>query len=169
MIKSVKFVGIPVTDQDRALQFYTGALGFEVFTDQPMGETQRWIELTVPGAQTKVVLFTPDGQADRIGSFVNMAFACDDVQATYDELSKAGVEFDGPRRRDALFALDDENAVGPGQLRQTKQRPWRRHPKVAPPVPIATDWQDALVAVRQVPARDHTRRGSISVHVCPAG
>ena len=43
MIKSVKFVGIPVADQDRALEFYTRRLGFEVLTDQPMGETQRWI------------------------------------------------------------------------------------------------------------------------------
>lgn len=96
MIKSVKFVSIPVADQDRALKFYTTRLGFEVFTDQPISETQRWIELNIPGAQTKVVLFTPAGQEDRIGTFVSMAFSCDDVQRTYEQLSGVGVEFDGP-------------------------------------------------------------------------
>ncbi|HEY3935065.1 MAG TPA: VOC family protein [Gemmatimonadales bacterium] len=44
MITQVKFVGIPVADQERALAFYTGKLGFAVTTDQPMGN-QRWIEL----------------------------------------------------------------------------------------------------------------------------
>ena len=35
MIKAVKFVSIPVRDQDRALAFYTEKLGFTVLTDQP--------------------------------------------------------------------------------------------------------------------------------------
>ena len=70
MIRRVKFVGIPVSNQDRALAFYRDVLGFKVATDQPMG-TQRWIELKVPGAETCVVLFTPEGQANRIGTFWN--------------------------------------------------------------------------------------------------
>jgi catechol 2,3-dioxygenase-like lactoylglutathione lyase family enzyme len=50
MIKSIKFGSIPVRDQDRALKFYTEKLGFNIQTDQPMGE-QRWIELGIPGAE----------------------------------------------------------------------------------------------------------------------
>src|SRR4029077_7690305 len=57
MIRGMKFVSIPVTDQDRALAFYTEKLGFRVVTDQPYDATQRWIELGVPGADTGVVLF----------------------------------------------------------------------------------------------------------------
>ncbi|NJL29643.1 MAG: hypothetical protein HC897_18010 [Thermoanaerobaculia bacterium] len=57
---------------------------------------QRWIELKIPGAQTRVVLFTPPGQEDRIGSFFNGSFACDNVQQTYDELVARGVEFEAP-------------------------------------------------------------------------
>ena len=41
-------VGIPVTDQDKALAFY-GALGFETRLDVPMGEGARWIEVAPPG------------------------------------------------------------------------------------------------------------------------
>ena len=92
MIRQVKFVGIPVRDQDRALAFYRDKLGFKIHTDQPMGK-QRWIELKIPGADTGVVLFTPDGHEDRIGTFFNGSFACDDVKRTYEELKGRGVEF----------------------------------------------------------------------------
>ncbi len=93
MITQLKFVGIPISDQNRALRFYTEKLGFAVATDQPFGERQRWIELRVHNSLTRVVLFTPDGQEDRIGSFFNGSFACDDVQATYRQLRERGVEF----------------------------------------------------------------------------
>jgi predicted enzyme related to lactoylglutathione lyase len=92
MIRSVKFVGIPVTDQDRALRFWTEKMGFRVQTDQPLGD-QRWIELRIPGADTCVVLFTPEGHENRIGTFFNGAFACENVEATYATLRDRGVVF----------------------------------------------------------------------------
>ena len=96
MIKGIKFVGVPVRDQDRALEFYTTKLGFSVATDQPFNDTQRWIELKIPGADTGVVLFTPEGHADRIGTFHSISFWTSNVQRTYEELSARGVEFVGP-------------------------------------------------------------------------
>lgn len=93
MIKQVKFVSIPTADQDRALEFWTQKMGFKVATDQPMGPDRRWIELAIPGAQTKVVLFTMEGHEDRIGTPFNGAFACDDVDYTYEKLTQRGVEF----------------------------------------------------------------------------
>ena len=99
MITHLKFVGIPTRDQDAALAFYTDKLGFKVVTDQPMGPKQRWIELRVGTSDSRVVLFTPDGQEDRIGSFFNGAFACDSVEKTYEELSARGVEFTGPPKK----------------------------------------------------------------------
>ncbi len=94
MIKSIKFVSIPVRDQDKALEFYTTALGFGIVTDQPMGPgQQRWIELKIPGAVTGVTLFTPDGHQDRIGTFQGISFLTDDVRKTYEMLTERGVEF----------------------------------------------------------------------------
>jgi predicted enzyme related to lactoylglutathione lyase len=93
MITHLKFVGIPVRDQERALGFYTQKLGFELATDQPFDEKQRWIELRVANAATRFVLFTPEGHEDRIGTFFNGSLACDDVEATFRQLSKRGVEF----------------------------------------------------------------------------
>jgi predicted enzyme related to lactoylglutathione lyase len=41
-------------------------------------------------------LFTPEGHESRIGTFFNGSFACDDVQATYRQLSARGVQFVKP-------------------------------------------------------------------------
>ena len=99
MITHLKFAGIPVRDQDAALAFYTDLLGFKVVTDQPMGP-QRWIELRIGTSETRLVLFTPDGQQDRIGTFFNGSLACDNVEKTYDELRAKGVEFVGPPKKE---------------------------------------------------------------------
>ncbi len=96
VIKQLKFVGVPVGDQDLALAFWTEKVGLKVATDQPMGPGKRWIELSIPGAETGLVLFTPDGHEDRIGSFFNGSFACDDVEHAYRKLTERGVEFEGP-------------------------------------------------------------------------
>lgn len=95
MIKQIKFVSIPVADQNRALDFYTDKLGFTIITDQPFNEKQRWIELRVPKAETRVVLFTPPGEEGRVGSFMNMSYSCDDIEKSYEELKARGVEFEG--------------------------------------------------------------------------
>lgn len=96
MIKGIKFASIPVRDQDAALSFFTRKLGFSVGTDQPFNDKQRWIELKIPGAETRLVLFTPEGQEDRVGTFQPITFYSNDVKKTYDELTSRGVEFLGP-------------------------------------------------------------------------
>src|SRR5438105_8473168 len=96
MIKQIKFVSILVADQNRALDFYTEKLGCTSITGQPFDDKQRWIELRVPKAETRVVLFTAEGEEKRIGTFMNMSYSCDDIDKTYEELKARGVEFDGP-------------------------------------------------------------------------
>ena len=99
MIKRIKFVSIPVADQNRALDFYTEKLGFTIITDQPFDDKQRWIELRVPKAETRVVLFTAEGEEKRIGTFMNLSYECDDIDETYKALRARGVEFDGEPQR----------------------------------------------------------------------
>jgi predicted enzyme related to lactoylglutathione lyase len=96
MIRKLKFTGIPVRDQDRALNFYVNTLGFMLQTDQPFGPGMRWIEVRPPKGESGLALFTPPGQEDRIGTFVGISFECDDVQKTFEELSAKGVEFAKP-------------------------------------------------------------------------
>jgi predicted enzyme related to lactoylglutathione lyase len=107
MIKKIKFLGIPVADQDRAMRFYTEKLGMTVLTDQPFDDKQRWIELRIPGSDTGVVLFTPEGHENRIGTFINTALSADNIDKTYKELSAKGVEFLGEPKHEGWgsFAL----------------------------------------------------------------
>jgi catechol 2,3-dioxygenase-like lactoylglutathione lyase family enzyme len=114
MIKAIKFASVPVRDQDRALEFYTKKLGFRVITDSPFNETQRWIELGLPRADTKLVLFTGPGQEQMIGGFMNVTFTADDVEATAKEMKANGVEFvQDPQKADwgtaAIFKDADGN------------------------------------------------------------
>jgi catechol 2,3-dioxygenase-like lactoylglutathione lyase family enzyme len=93
MIRGIKFVCIPVRNQDVALKFYTEAMGLKVVTDQPFTDTQRWIELLIPGAETGLALFTPEGHEKRIGEFQSVSFWCEDVFATAKALKSKGVTF----------------------------------------------------------------------------
>ena len=99
MITHVKFVSIPTSDQDRALAFYTGKLGFKVVTDQPFG-SQRWIELRIGNSETRFVLFTFDAGMMQTGGAFNGALACDNIDRTYEELTAKGVEFAGPPKKE---------------------------------------------------------------------
>ena len=93
MIRGIDLVSIPVRNQTASLKFYTEKLGFKVLTDQPFTNTQRWIELIIPGAESRIALFTPEGFEDRIGGFQPVTFWCDDVFATAKSLKAKGVEF----------------------------------------------------------------------------
>ena len=86
MITRVSSVGVRAGDQDRAVEFYVGKLGFEKRRDDPMGLDGRWVELAPAGAETALVPFTP-----------GLVFACDDIQTTFEELRGRGVEFTEPR------------------------------------------------------------------------
>lgn len=114
MIRGIKFVGIPVRDQDVSLKFYTQALGLKVVTDQPFTDKQRWIELLIPGAETGLALFTPEGHEKRIGEFQSISFWCDDVFATAQALQSKGVAFAQEPKREpwgssAVFKDPDGN------------------------------------------------------------
>lgn len=93
MIRGIKFVNVPVKNQDDAVKFYTEKLGFRVLTDQPFDGKQRWIEIAIPGADSKLVLFTTDGDKNRIGSRQPVTFWSDDVEATSRLLKSKGVSF----------------------------------------------------------------------------
>jgi catechol 2,3-dioxygenase-like lactoylglutathione lyase family enzyme len=93
MLRAIDIVSIPVRDQNAALKFYTEKLGFKVATDQYFDDgKQRWIELLIPGAESRLALFTPEGHQNRIGGFQPVTFRCDDVFATAEGLKARGVK-----------------------------------------------------------------------------
>lgn len=55
MIKGVSKLIVPVDDQESAKEFWTTRLGFQVATDAPYGEDERWIEVSPPGGAPLLV------------------------------------------------------------------------------------------------------------------
>ena len=96
MITGVKHVSIAVQDYDRAIDFYTKKLGFKVLVDALCPQMGRWVELKIPNGETQLVLFTPEGQENQIGTFTNIVLTTMDVEKTHKELSSKGVEFTVP-------------------------------------------------------------------------
>lgn len=94
-------VSVHVDDQQAALEFYTGKLGFTVTADFPAGE-HRWITLASPedpdGAQLALEpadhpAVEPYRSALVADGIPAMVFGVTDVQAEYDRLSALGVQF----------------------------------------------------------------------------
>jgi catechol 2,3-dioxygenase-like lactoylglutathione lyase family enzyme len=85
-ITGVGTVALPVTDQDRALDFYVGQLGFETRRDLPFGGG-RWIEVAPPGAATTIAL-VPAGVP------AGIRLTTQDAVADHAELRARGVDAD---------------------------------------------------------------------------
>jgi catechol 2,3-dioxygenase-like lactoylglutathione lyase family enzyme len=84
-------VVVPVADQDRALEFYAGTLGFETRIDAPFGEGARWIEVASPGAATSIALVP--GAGGRAGG-IEVSLATTDARADHERLVASGVDAD---------------------------------------------------------------------------
>ena len=92
-ITQVGTVGIPVTDQDRALEFYRGVLGFEARLDAEFAEGQRWIEVAPSGAVTTVALVRQQpGQP--VGVDTGIRFSTADAAADHAALEARGADVD---------------------------------------------------------------------------
>lgn len=92
-ISQVGTVMVPVSDQDRALEFYIGTLGFEKRADQPYGRNERWIEVAPAGAQTTIAL-VPPREGEPVGVQMRVGYTSDDVDADHDALAARGVDVD---------------------------------------------------------------------------
>jgi catechol 2,3-dioxygenase-like lactoylglutathione lyase family enzyme len=84
---------IPVSDQDRAIDFYVGKLGFEKRADTPFGNGDRWVEVAPAGAQTTLALCTPR-EGEQVGVESRVGFASDDVDGDHASLKAQGVDVD---------------------------------------------------------------------------
>ena len=91
-ITGVWTVGVPVSDQDRALEFYVEKLGFETRMDAEYGEGQRWVEVAPPGGMTSIALVRSEPGATGIDTQVRLM--TEDAQADHAALRAAGVDTD---------------------------------------------------------------------------
>ena len=87
---------IPVSDQDRSLEFYTEKLGFEVRADIPFGEGDRWLEVAPPGSSAGIAIMPPQPGDTPDNKQTCVAFTTDDLDAAHAELKERGVDVDEP-------------------------------------------------------------------------
>src|SRR2546423_974154 len=96
-ISQLGTVLVPVTDQDRALEFYVEKLGFEKRNDTPFGEGERWVEVAPPSASTTIALIPPR-EGEPTGIETRIGLTTDDVDADHDNLQAQGVDVDDVMR-----------------------------------------------------------------------
>ena len=92
-ITQVRTAGVPVADQDRALDFYVGVLGFEKRMDAPFGPGQRWVEVAPAGAVTTIALL-PTPQGAHTGVDTGIRLSTGDAEADHAQLRARGVDTD---------------------------------------------------------------------------
>ena len=134
MITKLNHVSIFVLNQDSAFDFYINKLGFKVNTDAEMGPGKRWLTVTPPDQpELEITLMLIDdgmmfnaesaaAMRDLVakGTFGFGVFECDDLLATYEELTAKGVEFTKPPTKEfygfeALFKDDSGNWFSLGE------------------------------------------------------
>lgn len=89
-ITDVRTIGVPVSNQDQALEFYVTTLGFEKRLDAPITPTMRWIEVAPAGASTSIALIAADGD-HAVGSDTGIRFVVPDAEAEYAAMRDRGV------------------------------------------------------------------------------
>jgi catechol 2,3-dioxygenase-like lactoylglutathione lyase family enzyme len=92
-IAGVGVVMVPVSDQDKAIEFYVDKLGFEKRSDIPFGDGDRWVEVAPEGGVTRIALVLPREQ-DPIGVMTNIGLETYDVDADHADLKDRGVDVD---------------------------------------------------------------------------
>jgi predicted enzyme related to lactoylglutathione lyase len=93
-VSKVANVIIPVADQDRALTFYTEALGLEKRVDLPFGPGNRWIEVAPSGADTPIAICPPGPNVTPGGKDTGISLQTDDIDAYHAQLKDHGVDVD---------------------------------------------------------------------------
>jgi catechol 2,3-dioxygenase-like lactoylglutathione lyase family enzyme len=94
-ISKVGTVVVPVTDQERAIQFYVETLGFEKRTDVPFGDGDyRWVEVAPSGADTTIAVVPPPPGKEAGGAETGIGLNTDDIDAVHADLKARGVDVD---------------------------------------------------------------------------
>ena len=92
-------LNVYVRDQDRSLDFYVNALGFNVVADVRFPNDMRWIAVAPPDGTGALALLQAKPGSDEetlIGRVTQVAFITEDIQATYVRWQARGVHFDPP-------------------------------------------------------------------------
>ena len=84
-----------VRDLAATVDFYRGALGFEVRTDSGAGDESRWVEVAPPGATTTIAIVAPrGGMWGSVGVDTRISLTSLALDADHASLRARGVDVD---------------------------------------------------------------------------
>ncbi|MEE6261463.1 VOC family protein [Plantactinospora sonchi] len=114
-INRIQLLSLPVTDQDRARDFYVDVLGFDLLGDNPMGPERRWVQVAPKGADTSITLVTWFDTMPP-GSVKGLVLETDDLDGDVADLTRRGVRIQGgvqeaPWGRFVTFDDPDGNGI----------------------------------------------------------
>jgi catechol 2,3-dioxygenase-like lactoylglutathione lyase family enzyme len=92
-ISQIGTVIVPVSDQDRAIEFFVQKLGFEKRNDTPFGNGDRWVEVAPAGASTTIAI-VPPREGDPVGIETRVGWTTDDADASHASMRAQGVDVD---------------------------------------------------------------------------
>ena len=93
-LKELSLICIPCPDQDAAVDFYVGKLGFEKRTDVPFGDKYRWVEVYPPSGTAGLALAPPREGETVSPKEIGLSITTADADATHRELRDLGVDVD---------------------------------------------------------------------------
>jgi predicted enzyme related to lactoylglutathione lyase len=96
VLEKVFYTSVLVTDQDKALDFYTNVLGLEKRVENPTPDGPRFLTVGVKGDEFQLVLWpgTPGQAQPAMGRPpASITIETDDIRAMFEELKSRGVEF----------------------------------------------------------------------------
>jgi catechol 2,3-dioxygenase-like lactoylglutathione lyase family enzyme len=109
-ITGIGTVAIPVEDQERALGFYVGTLGFETWMDAEFAPGLRWIEVAPRGAAASIAL-VQSGPENPAGIDTGIRLSTTDAAADHEALRAQGVEVGEFMREPVpMFYVHDQDA-----------------------------------------------------------
>ncbi|QCD60292.1 VOC family protein [Streptomyces hawaiiensis] len=122
MLTNIMYVTIYVTDQDRALEFYTEGLGLEKRIDYP-GPDGRFLTVGVPDSPVQIILWSQaEGAGQPAGVPGPLILESDDLREDFEILRQRGVTFEESEPQDYPFGLRIE-AVDPDGNRVSLRQP----------------------------------------------
>jgi catechol 2,3-dioxygenase-like lactoylglutathione lyase family enzyme len=114
-ITKVRTIGVPVSDQDRALDFYLGTLGFAKRVDVTLATDLRWIEVAPQGSDGASIALLRATEEVPAGMETGIRLTTDDADASHAAMRSRGVAVDDLLRwPDAppMFAFRDPDGNG---------------------------------------------------------
>jgi lactoylglutathione lyase len=117
MIDSIGGAVVIVSDQQKAIEFYTQKLGFELKSDITFGGSSssaqglRWVEVAPKTSQSTISLMVPnpmmmsdgveiEAAKKSIGAETGIWFYSNNIQSTYEELKSKGVDITAPEKQE---------------------------------------------------------------------